>query len=256
VTARSIVVISDTQIPYQNQRALTAVIKFIGVYQPTEVVQIGDLADFPQPSQWSKDTREEYRGSIYRDAETVKERFFKPLRDVYSGPVGVIEGNHDLRPRRYLAKHAPALEGTDAFEIENLLSFNTFGITRLPDWYEFAKDWVMCHGHLGNFSISRYAGNTALNGAKKIGKSVIMGHTHRLGKGSHSIGYDGKISQTLTGVEVGHLMDMRAAQYLKRGSADWQTGFAVVHIDGNHVQADIIAIKGRKFIVDGNTYQL
>ncbi|MFC0547074.1 metallophosphoesterase [Kutzneria chonburiensis] len=251
---RTYVVISDTQIPYQDQRALAGVIRFIGSYQPDEVVQIGDLADFPQPSQWSKDSRGEYEGSIFRDAETVKEKFLKPLRAVYSGQVGVIEGNHDLRPRQYLKRYAPALEGSPAFELENLFDFKAFDVAKLPDFYEFSPGWLMCHGHLARFNISPIAGNTALNGAKKIGKSVVMGHTHRLGKGSHSVGYDGKITSTLTGVEVGHLMDMKAAGYLKRGVGDWQMGFGVIHVDGHHVQAEVIAIRHRKFIVDGQTY--
>src|SRR5690606_40528595 len=97
--------------PYTTlfRSALKNVLGFIKEFRPDEVIQIGDLMDFPQPSRWSKDTRAEFEGSVFRDAEYGIKNFVKPLRDVYDGPVKVIEGNHDERPRVYLEKYAPAL---------------------------------------------------------------------------------------------------------------------------------------------------
>src|SRR5690606_19916072 len=136
------------------------------------------------------------------------------LRDVYSGPVGVIEGNHDERPRTYLAKYAPALAESKAFHIDALLGFDDFGIRWLPDFYEFAPDWVATHGHRGGIRLTQDAGKTALNAAIRFGSSVVMGHTHRLGAVPKTIGYDGNM-RTLWGVEVGNLMNMKLAGYLK-----------------------------------------
>jgi predicted phosphodiesterase len=45
-------------------------------------------------------------------------------------------------------------------------------------------NWVMAHGDEGN--ISQHAGITALNLAKKWGKSVLCGHTHRLGMSAYT----------------------------------------------------------------------
>lgn len=253
---KKIVVISDTQMPYEDRKATKAVLRFIAEYQPDEVVQIGDLMDFPQPSRWSKGSAAEYEGSVFEDAEYAKKNFLTPLRESYDGPVGVIEGNHDLRPRTYLAKYAPALAESGAFGMETLLDFDGFGVTKLPDFYAFAPNWVMTHGHLGKISLSRIAGNTALGAAKKMGVSVIMGHTHRLGIGHHSTGYGGEIKKTVTGVEVGNLMDMRQAKYLDGGTADWQQGFAIAHVDGNHVRTEIIPIQARKFSVEGVVYHV
>lgn len=248
------VIISDTQQPYEDRKAMAAVINFIGEYRPDEVVQIGDLMDFPQPARWSKGSAAEFEGSVFEDAEYAKKKFFQPLRNVYDGPVGIIEGNHDLRPRHYLAKYAPALAESGAFNFETLLDFDGFGVTKLPDFYEFAPRWVMTHGHIGGISISRTAGVTALNAAKRFGKSLIMGHTHRLGLNWHTRGYDGKVQEILTGMEVGNLMNMRLAKYLKGATANWQQGFGIVHQDGNHVRAEIIPIAGGRFTVDGNSF--
>lgn len=253
--SKTYVVISDTQMPYEHRPSVAAVLRFIGDYQPDEVVQIGDLVDFPQPSRWSKDSAAEFQGSVFEDAEYAKVRFFEPLRAVYDGPVGVLEGNHDERPRKYLSKYAPALAASRAFHMDEMLDFDGFGVKWLPDFYEFAPDWVMTHGHKGGIRLTQEAGKTALNAAIRFGSSVIMGHTHRLGALPKTFGYDAKL-RTLWGVEVGNLMDMKQAQYLNGATANWQQGFAIVRVDQDHVNAQTIPITGGKFVVDGETYTI
>lgn len=243
----STVIISDTQIPYNDRRATKALINFVGSYQPDEVVQIGDLMDFPQPSRWSKDTAAEFQGSVFADCEYAKKNFLAEIRKVYDGPFKVVEGNHDLRPRTYLAKYAPALAESNAFNLDKLLDFEGFGIELITGFYDFAPGWVMTHGHVGGIALSRIAGNTALNAAKRFGKSVIMGHTHRLGQGAHTTGYGGDIEKTVYGVEVGNLMDQKSAQYLKGATGNWQKGFGIAHINNTEVRVELIPIKGRQF---------
>jgi predicted phosphodiesterase len=254
--SREIVVISDTQIPYEDRKAVKALVRFIAEFQPDEVIHIGDLMDYPQPGRWSKDSRAEFEGSIFRDSEYAKRSFLGPLRESFAGPIGVLEGNHDLRPREYLAKYAPALYESKAFHFGKLLDFESMEITVLPEFYNFAPGWLALHGHRGGVSLSRISGNTALNAARKLGASVVMGHTHRAGKGHFSIGYGGTVSQQLTGMEVGNLMDMKRAQYLKGGTANWQQAFGLVRVGRKAVQADTIEIRSRQFIVDGVTYDL
>ncbi|ASR77157.1 metallo-phosphoesterase [Mycobacterium phage MyraDee] len=253
---KRIVIISDTQIPYDDRKALKAVVRFIGDYQPDELIHIGDLMDFPQPSRWNKGTKGEFEGSIFEDAKQAKVRFLEPIREVYDGPFGVHEGNHDLRPREYLAKEAPALAQSGAFNIETLLDFDGFGIELLPEFYKVAPGWITTHGHRGQISLSRIAGNTALNAAKKFGVSVVMGHTHRMGVGSHTSGYGGDANKILTGMEVGNLMNMRLAQYLKGGTGNWQQGFGLLTVDGQHVKAEPVPINRGRFSVDGEVWEV
>lgn len=253
---RRIVIISDTQIPYHDQRAVNAVINFIKVTKPDEVVHIGDLMDYPQPSRWSKGTRGEFETSIFKHSELAKKKFLQPLRESFGGPIGVIEGNHDERPRVYLEKYAPALSGMGEFSFDSLLDFRGFEIDVLPEAYEFAPGWVMVHGHKHGIRLSNIAGNTALNASKKFGKSVIMGHTHRMGIGSQTTGYNGKVVKKLTGVEVGHLMDMKKAGYLRGGTANWQRGFGVVDVDGEYVFPQVVPLDGKKFIFDHKVFSI
>lgn len=251
------VVISDTQLPLEDKRATAAVLNFIGEYQPDEVVHIGDLMDYPQPSSWSKGTALEYEGDIFEDSDYAKRRFLDPLRAVYDGPVKVFEGNHDERPRVYLAKYAPALVSSGAMNFETLLDFDGYGIEKLDHFYDFAPGWLMTHGHKGQIRLTQKAGQTALGAAmNKFQKSVIMGHTHRLGLIPHSYGYDAKISKTLWGFEVGNLMDMRKAQYLKGGTANWQQGFGLVTVEGTTVVPTPVPITAGKFSVHGELFKL
>ncbi|GIG57375.1 hypothetical protein Lfu02_17470 [Longispora fulva] len=253
---KRIVIVSDTQIPYHHKPALRNVIRYIGESQPDRVIQIGDLADYPNPSRWNAGTRGEYAGSVKADSEVVKRDFLGPLREVYSGPVGVHEGNHDLRPREYLASRAPALDFSDAFNVEVLCDFDGFGIDRLPDFEEVAPGWLTTHGHLG-FPLSRVAGVTALGGARKTGKSIVCGHTHRLGVTAESRGYSGR-TEMLTGFEVGHLMDIKSpgAAYLKTGAGNWQMGFGLLEVTGTYVNPRPIYMSANgRFTIDSKDYR-
>jgi predicted phosphodiesterase len=254
--SKRIVVIPDTQIPYHDRKAVKAIIRFIGDYKPDEVIHIGDVMDFPQPSRWTKGTAGEFEGSVFADCEQAKRQFFEPLRKVFDGPIGVHEGNHDERPRTYLAKYAPALAESGAFDIETLLDFNSFGIERLPEFNKIAPAWITTHGHRGGVSLSSIAGNTALNAAKKFQTSLVMGHTHRLGIGSHTFGFGGDITKQVTGFEVGHLMNQKLAAYLKGGTGNWQQGFGVLTIDAQHVKPEMVPITKGKFTVDGTTWEV
>lgn len=256
MTSKRIVIVSDLQVPYHSRKAVKAVIRFICDWQPDEVVMIGDCLDFPQPSRWNKNSRGEFEGSIYEDVDYFKKNIFEPLRAGYAGPIGMHEGNHDERPRVYLEKYSPALAGTDAFNIENLLDFKEFGIDLLPVFYEIAPGWVSTHGHLGGISLSQIAGNTALNAAKRFGKSVVMGHTHRQGIGSFTTGYGGAAAKVVTGMEVGNLMDMKMASYLKLSTANWQSGFGILSVDGKTVTPQIVPIVAGRFTVDGTSWEV
>lgn len=251
----TIVVIPDTHFPIADMKAVNKVIEFIGDIQPDQVIHIGDLLDYPQPSRWTKDTRQEFEGSVYEDSLKCKRMFLEPLRAVYDGPIGIHEGNHDERTHVYMEKYAPAMARTDFFDFDKLCGFEEFEIAKLPEFYDVAPGWVTTHGHRGGIRLNQNAGMTALNGAKKIGKSVIHGHTHRAGISHSTTGLGGK-SDVLTGVEVGHLIDQTKATYLKGATGNWQKGFAVLEIDGKHVNPHLIPITHNRFIYQGEVYKI
>lgn len=256
--SKRIFIIPDTQLPFHDRQALKAVIRCIGDVQPDQLIHIGDLLDLPQPSRWNKGTAGEFEGSVFEDSAAAKRVLLDEIRSVYEGPFGVHEGNHDLRAREYLAKYAPALAESGAFNMETLLDFEGYDIDLLPEFNEIAPGWISTHGHRGMISMSQIAGNTALNAAKRFQKSVVMGHTHRMGVLSHTFGYGGekKNDRIVTGFEVGNLMNMKLASYLKGGTGNWQQGFGLLTVDGQHVKPETVPISRGRFTVDGHTWEV
>jgi len=253
---KRIVILSDTQIPYDDRKALKAVIRFIADTQPNEVVHIGDLMDYPTPSRWTKGTAEEFAQRIKPDGDQCKRRFLEPLRQRYSGPLKVHRGNHDERPYDYLTRYAPALcEYADDFKFENLLDFGGFGVEVAPEFYKIAPNWISTHGHRGGVRLSQKAADTAYNAMMRFNSSVIIGHTHRLGIKPHTLGFGGA-QKVLWSMEVGNLMNMKLAQYLKGATANWQSGFAMLTVDGGHVKPELVPINGGSFSVDGYTWKV
>ncbi|OON79627.1 metallophosphoesterase family protein [Streptomyces tsukubensis] len=251
---KRIVVISDTQMPYEDKRAMRNVINFIGEYQPDEVIQIGDLVDYPAPSRWTAGTREEFAGGVIRDSEYGRRVFLAPLRAVYDGPVKILKGNHDERPEKYLEKHAPALAADDVhYRFESLLDFDGFGVELAAPYYNFAPGWVAIHGHESP-GLNQVAGRTAAMKAKKAGVSLVMGHTHRLAISPESTGFGGRL-KTIYGFEVGHLMDVRKAGYLKNGPANWQKGFGLFYVGKYNATPHAIPVEhDGSFVVEGERF--
>lgn len=253
--AKQILIIPDSHWPDTDMKVFRGMLRFIQEIEPDEIVHIGDLMDYPQPSRWTKGTREEFEGNIFEDSEEAVKKFLTPLRDVFDGPIGVHEGNHDLRARAYGEKYAPALWPNEFFHMENLLHFEDMGITMLPDFYSIAPGWLSTHGHLGGIRLNQNAGNTALNAAKRIGKNIIMGHTHRAGITSYTTGLAGE-TNTLTGVEVGHIMDTKKVTYLKGATGNWQKAFGMLTVEGQTVVPDLIPICAGRIVWKDVTIKL
>jgi hypothetical protein len=74
-----------------------------------------------------------------------------------------------------------------------------------------------------------------------------LGHDHST--------YDGRLVAPLFGLEVGHLMDLRKASYLKAGSANWQSGIGMLIVDGRDVFPMSLPIINGKLHFDGKTYK-
>ncbi|WP_431911619.1 metallophosphoesterase [Nonomuraea jabiensis] len=249
-------VISDTQLPFEDRRALKNVIAFIGEYQPDAVYQIGDLMDYPTPSRWSKGTRSEFEQLVIEHSEYGKKNFLEPLRAVYDGPLGILEGNHDERPRVYLAQYAPALaEFSETFHFSKLLDFERYEVDLVKPFFKVGPDTVLIHGHEIK-GMSQIAGTSAFNHAMKAGVNVVMGHTHRLGVRRHTSQYIGGKATRRWGFEVGNLMDSKKTQYLGAGGvANWQSGFGILYVGKYDVSPYAIDVWPEgSFVVEGQMY--
>jgi hypothetical protein len=222
-----IVAISDLQVPYHSERAVKALEQFITQVEPDDVICVGDEMDMPTVGRWNKGLAAEYLPVLGKQRDETC-RIMERLKIRH-----VMRSNHTDRLQTYLRKYAPALHGLPELELPAFLRYEELGITYHREPWEFATGWAMLHGDEG--SMSQAGGVTALGLAKRIGRSVLCGHTHRMGLTGVTEMFRGKALHTLWGFEVGHLMDTRKAHYIKAG-ASWQMGFGVFWVDGKKVQ--------------------
>jgi hypothetical protein len=132
------------------------------------------------------------------------------------------------------------------------MKFDELGITFHKIPLTLAPNWVAVHGD--HTPIKPQGGLSALEAARRHGKNIISGHTHRAGRSSFTEASGGRVGRILHGVEVGNLMDFRQASYTK-GSANWQQAFAIMYVKGKNVQVDLIYIeKDGTFTVQGKVY--
>ena len=243
---KKIVVISDLQVPYHDERAVRNVASFIKRFKPDQVITIGDEIDLPQISRWTEGTPGWFEQSLGADRDaTVEILWDLQVTDM-------IRSNHTDRLYNVIMKKIPAFLALPELKFEKFMKLNELGIKFHRKPLEFAPDWIAIHGDEG--SVKPTPGLTALDAARKHGKSVVCGHTHRAGQSAFTEASGGVLGRVLRGVEVGNLMQFSKAGYMK-GTGNWQQAFAVFYVDKKTVTNTIIHIeKDGSFVFEGKRY--
>jgi len=243
---KKIVVISDLQVPYHDERAVRNVASFIKRFKPDQVITIGDEIDLPQISRWTEGTPGWFEQSLGADRDaTVEILWDLQVTDM-------IRSNHTDRLYNVIMKKIPAFLALPELKFEKFMKLDELGIKFHRKPLEFAPDWIAIHGDEG--SVKPTPGLTALDAARKHGKSVVCGHTHRAGQSAFTEASGGVLGRVLRGVEVGNLMQFSKAGYMK-GTGNWQQAFAVFYVDKKTVTNTIVHIeKDGSFVFEGKRY--
>jgi len=244
---RTTVVVSDLQAPYCDRKAVDALSSFIEEYKPDTVACVGDEADLPQISRWSRGTKGEFSGDIAKHRDTTVE----VLRQLQVQHLS--RSNHGDRLWNSISTRLPGLMGLPELEYSTFFRHEELGITFHREPYQLAKNFYLMHGDEG--SISRTAGQTGAGLSARIGASVCIGHTHRMGLVPVTEMVGAKINRIRWGFEVGHLIDIKTSgmAYMK-GMANWQQGFGIIIEDKGNVTPIPVPIVAKSFIVDGVKY--
>jgi hypothetical protein len=243
---KKIVIVSDMQIPYHDPVAIRNVVAFIKRFKPDQVITIGDEIDLPQVSRWTEGTPGWYEQTLASDRDaTVEILWDLQVTDM-------IRSNHTDRLYNVIMKKIPAFLALPELKFEKFMKLDELGIKFHRKPLEFAPDWIAIHGDEG--SVKPTPGLTALEAARRHGKSVVCGHTHRAGQSAFTEASGGVLGRVLRGVEVGNLMDFKKAGYTK-GVANWQQAFAVFYVDKKAVTNTIVHIeKDGSFVFEGKRY--
>lgn len=246
------VIIPDLQIPFHDTRFTQNLLYYIKDSNPYGLVFIGDNVDCTAPATWSRNTQDEFAGTLQNEFD----QWFSlgsQIRDFYSGWVGVHYGNHEKRIDSYLRNKAQAFSSLRSLRLENLLQLEELEFEKLPDHFNIAPGWVTHHGDYA--SLSDIAARSAANYASRIGKSVIMGHTHRAGIIPESFGYNGRLTSRF-GMEVGHGMLESKAGYTN-GVMNWQKAFGELDVydNGKYINPKVNFVnRNGSFVVEGKLY--
>ena len=245
---KATVLVSDLQAPYCDRKAVDAVSEFIEDYKPDSVACVGDEADLPQLSRWTRGTGGEFTGDIAKHRDATVEVLGQLKVQHLS------RSNHGDRLWNSISTRLPGLMGLPELDYSTFFRHQELGITFHREPYLLAKGTYLMHGDEG--SMSKNAGMTAAGLSTRIGAGVVCGHSHRMGLVPVTEMVGAKINRIRWGFEVGHLIDIKTSGMANmKGMANWQMGFGILIEDGNSVTPIPVPITNKSFIVDGVKYK-
>lgn len=240
------VVLSDTQIPYHDKRAMSAFGNMLSAREQMidKLFQIGDLYDMTAVSRWVDGTPEESGRDMQKELNSGYE-FLADIDKAYSGPKEFIMGNHDDRLSNYTRRRSHGLHGIDALQFGTLTGTDEYNWVCRRQPYRVRPDTTAVHG----LYVRSKSGHTPHAHLDRFGSNVVHGHTHRAGTVWRTT--EGK---TRWGMEVGHMMLESKASYTM--VPDWQKGFGVLWHDGNRTVPEFVPVRADgSFLFDGGKWK-
>ena len=212
---RKVLFVSDVHAPYEDKKAVKALITFAKWWEPNMVVYIGDLVDFYAVSSFVKDPTRmlELQGEIDAANDVLKAiHAAAPKADHH-----FLRGNHEHRLQKFLWTRAAELSGLQGLQVQNLLALNELGIKYHEEGRMKFRNMVLKHGDI----VRKFAGYTAKGELDSTGISGVSGHTHRMGTY-----YQSTEGGDFTWAEIGCLCDLHP-EYMEGKTPNWQQGFGI-----------------------------
>lgn len=162
------VVLSDIHFPYQDDKAIKAVYKFLEQHPVNTIILNGDILDFYDVSSFDKDP--DRINSLQKEIN-MAEKFFSKLRKISpNSRIIFAKGNHCSRLERYLKKH-PELYSLDALKLPNLLGLDKFNIEYKDKGFKLGSLKII-HGDM----VRKFSSYTARGELEKHDSSGISSH--------------------------------------------------------------------------------
>lgn len=240
------IVISDSQRPYHDQRALDVVYKYIMDIKPDHIIVLGDWLDFAQLT--TKFLRRAAApDQLMKDIEAASNELVGLSK--YTKELTYIEGNHEVRMANYILERAPDLQGLSdggPLDIERLLAVP--GMRYVGPYGEawVHNSFVFKHGDFA----TTYAARKEL---EFEGSSGMSGHTHRFQTHMRT-----DRSGAHAWYSIGCLCNIKGPNMPPgaRRHADWQQGFALVRWDAKVFNVYPVTITDGRFISpEGRLYK-
>ncbi len=238
-------VVNDTQIPFQDHKTLRAVHKFWNDFQPDLEVYNGDIIDMYSVSSFDKNPTRAFK--LQDELDDTYEWLFSRAEANPNARRIFIEGNHEDRLRRFLWKEATDLSSLRVLNFEELMRFKELGMEDLT--YMSVLDFLgfrIQHGWKASGGSTPWPINVGRFMAQKEGSSGLCGHTHRASiycwttsRGSHSYVENGCLCR----------FDLEFAPF-----PNWQQAFSYGEVKNGKVHTKLVQIYPDGFIANGEFY--
>jgi hypothetical protein len=234
----------DLHYPYQDQKAIDAVLDYVRDWRPELIIINGDLFDSYLISSYSK-SPEQLNHHLQREFDLAKP--FVKLIDEAGSDIVYILGNHEARIDALIAQN-PGLSRLRALQWHNMAELPARWQI-LPQYSRYRLGSLdIHHGDLKQGPGGRYVAARMLEDLKR---SSLFNHFHRDQSYPEPDG-DGVVR---CGYGTGHLCDpVEAAKYCRLNR--WTTGFRSIDSDPTSGLFEVRShlIHGGRTRIDGKTY--
>jgi len=191
-----ILIVPDLHFPFHNKVALSRVIAYAKKFQPTHIVQVGDLYDNYSFSKFRRSLNLVTPAKEIKKAHHCAVQMWKELRKVApTAKCFQLMGNHDARFIKRVLERLPEIEDVIVDPLNKLYEFE--GVTTVYDDrdYIIIDNILFTHGYM--CGIGKHL--------KAFIQNVVIGHSHR----GHTY-FETHKGKTLFELNVGHLTDLKA----------------------------------------------
>lgn len=234
---RRVLFVPDSHRPYHCPKSWGVMLRAAAQFKPDVIVILGDFADFYAVSSHDKDPR---RVASLADEIADVNVGLDELQALGASEVHYVEGNHEWRLARYIAKNAAALAGLEGLTPRELFRIDERGLTWTPYMHSMK---------LGHITITHDVGEAGIYAVKRARDAaegnIVIGHVHSMG-----LHYSGTATGIVrVGAAFGWLGSAQAGDYIHamKRARNWTHGFGIgfMESDGTtHLQA-VPIIAGR-----------
>ena len=166
-----VIFIPDTHFPYEHKKAIKKVLKIIKKEKPTHIIQAGDLLDLYMFSRYEQDANFTTPEKELENGLKLASKFWSDIRKAApKAKLIQLIGNHEDRIQKTIARKAPELSVL-CKNIKELYNFKGVKVIASSKDHIEIDGVIYLHGHYTKLG----------DHAKFFRKSVVHGHTHRIG---------------------------------------------------------------------------
>lgn len=188
---RQALIVTDAQVwmgrshedfyPFHDRSALSVVQQIARQEQPDQIVIVGDFADFPSMSRFRQEPS--FENTLTESLNEMHLILAQLRANVPDAKIVMLEGNHELRLRRYIYDQARALynlkvNGESILDLKNLLRLGELDIEYI-DGYPNGRYWLNDRLKVVHGETVKQLGKTVTNLIRNDDTSSITGHIHR-----------------------------------------------------------------------------